>query len=142
MWAAQWNEDVYTDESRICLQHPDGRIRVWRYRGERMLNSCVMRRHTVPALGIMAWGGIGYHFRTPLGTLNSQRYISKVLSQLSFLTFRAWPQSYFNKIRGDRTWNALSKGFSSITRLNCFPGRLSLRIFHRSLTLDPLLLND
>ncbi|GFT93457.1 transposable element Tc3 transposase [Trichonephila clavipes] len=32
----------FTDESRICLQHHDGRIRVWRHRGERMLNRCVM----------------------------------------------------------------------------------------------------
>ncbi|GFT22178.1 transposable element Tcb1 transposase [Trichonephila clavipes] len=39
--------------SRICLQHRDGRIRVWRHRGERMLNSCVMHRHTGPAPGIM-----------------------------------------------------------------------------------------
>ncbi|GFW45653.1 transposable element Tcb1 transposase [Trichonephila clavipes] len=48
-----------------------------------MLNSCVMHRHTGPAPGIMVWVGIGYHSRTPLvriaGTLNSQRYISKVL---------------------------------------------------------------
>ncbi|GFW16712.1 transposable element Tcb1 transposase [Trichonephila clavipes] len=33
--------------------------------------------------GIMVWGGIGYHSRTPLvriaGTLNSQHYISEVL---------------------------------------------------------------
>ncbi|GFT98791.1 transposable element Tcb1 transposase [Trichonephila clavipes] len=28
MWAAEWNEVVFTDESRICLQHHDGRIRV------------------------------------------------------------------------------------------------------------------
>ncbi|GFU95903.1 integrase catalytic domain-containing protein [Trichonephila clavipes] len=34
MWAAEWNEDVFTDESRICLQHHYGRIRVWRHRGE------------------------------------------------------------------------------------------------------------
>ncbi|GFU41949.1 transposable element Tcb1 transposase [Trichonephila clavipes] len=27
-WAAEWNEVVFTDESRICLQHHDGRIRV------------------------------------------------------------------------------------------------------------------
>ncbi|GFW18210.1 transposable element Tcb1 transposase [Trichonephila clavipes] len=53
MWAAEWNEVVFTDESRICLQHHDGRIRVWRHRGERMLNSCVMHRHTGPAPGIM-----------------------------------------------------------------------------------------
>ncbi|GFX20408.1 transposable element Tcb1 transposase [Trichonephila clavipes] len=83
IWAAEWNEVVFTDESRICLQHRDGWIRVWRHRGERMLNSCVMHRHTGPALGIMVWGGIGYHSRTPLvriaGTLKSQLYISVVL---------------------------------------------------------------
>ncbi|GFY10490.1 transposable element Tcb1 transposase [Trichonephila clavipes] len=48
-----------------------------------MLNSCVMHCHTDHAPGIMVWGGIGYHSRTPLvripGTLNSQRYISEVL---------------------------------------------------------------
>ncbi|GFV23454.1 transposable element Tcb1 transposase [Trichonephila clavipes] len=55
MWVTEWNEVGFTDESRICLQHHDGRIRVWRHRGERMLNSCVMHRHTGPALGIMVW---------------------------------------------------------------------------------------
>ncbi|GFW82848.1 transposable element Tcb1 transposase [Trichonephila clavipes] len=48
-----------------------------------MLNSCVMHRHTGPAPGIMVWGGIGYHSRTPLvriaGILNSQHYNSEVL---------------------------------------------------------------
>ncbi|GFW66007.1 transposable element Tcb1 transposase [Trichonephila clavipes] len=53
MWAAEWNEVVFTDESRICLQHHDGRIRVWRHRGERMLNSFIMHRPTGPATGIM-----------------------------------------------------------------------------------------
>ncbi|GFT91294.1 transposable element Tc3 transposase [Trichonephila clavipes] len=83
MWAAEWNEVVFTDESRSCLQHPDGRIRVWRHCGERMLNSCVMHRHTGTAADIMVWGFIGYHSRTPLvriaGTSNSQSYISEVL---------------------------------------------------------------
>ncbi|GFT89790.1 transposable element Tcb1 transposase [Trichonephila clavipes] len=53
MWVAEWNEVVFTDESRICIQHHDGRIRVWRHRGERMLNSCVIQRHTGPRPGIM-----------------------------------------------------------------------------------------
>ncbi|UYV77051.1 hypothetical protein LAZ67_14003030 [Cordylochernes scorpioides] len=81
MWTAEWNEIVFTDESRFCLQHQDGRFRVWRHCGERMLNSCVMHRHTGLAPGIMVWGSIGYHSRTPLvriaGTLDSQRYISE-----------------------------------------------------------------
>ncbi|GFS88903.1 transposable element Tcb1 transposase [Trichonephila clavipes] len=83
MWVAECNEVVFTNESRICLLHHDGRIRVWRHRGERMLNSCVMHRHTSPANGIMVWGGNGYYSRTLLvrisGTLKSQRYISEVL---------------------------------------------------------------
>ncbi|GFW85794.1 transposable element Tcb1 transposase [Trichonephila clavipes] len=53
MWAAEWNEVVFTDESRISLQHYDGRIRVWRHRGARMLKSCVMYHHTGPAQGFM-----------------------------------------------------------------------------------------
>ncbi|GFY05641.1 transposable element Tcb1 transposase [Trichonephila clavipes] len=83
MWATEWNDVVFTDESCIYLLHHGGRIRVWRHRGERMLNSRVMHRHTGPAPGIMVWGGIGYHSRTPLvriaGSLNSQCYISEVL---------------------------------------------------------------
>ncbi|GFW69732.1 transposable element Tcb1 transposase [Trichonephila clavipes] len=83
MWVAEWNKVVFTDESRICLQPHDGWIRVWRHRGERMLISCVMHHRTGPAPGIMVWGDIGYHSRTPLvriaGTLSNQRNISKVL---------------------------------------------------------------
>ncbi|GFT85811.1 transposable element Tcb1 transposase [Trichonephila clavipes] len=52
IWVAEWNEVVFTDESRICLQHHDGRTRVWRLRAERMLNSCVMHRHTGPERGL------------------------------------------------------------------------------------------
>ncbi|GFT00379.1 DDE_3 domain-containing protein [Trichonephila clavipes] len=52
------NEVVFTDESRICLQHHDGQIRVWRHSGERMLNCCVMHHHTGPAPGIMTSPGL------------------------------------------------------------------------------------
>ncbi|GFW02815.1 hypothetical protein TNCV_3732151 [Trichonephila clavipes] len=54
MWVAEYNEVDFTDESRICLQHHDGRIGVWRHRRERMLNSCVMHHHTGPVPGIMS----------------------------------------------------------------------------------------
>ncbi|GFT18457.1 transposable element Tcb1 transposase [Trichonephila clavipes] len=67
MWVAEWNEVVFTDESRICLQHHEGRIRVWRHRGKSMLNSFIMHCRTGPAPVRIA------------STLNSQRYISEVL---------------------------------------------------------------
>ncbi|KFM59900.1 Transposable element Tcb1 transposase, partial [Stegodyphus mimosarum] len=98
---AEWNESVFTDESRFCLQHHYGWIRVWRHRGERMLNSCVMHRHTGPAPGIMVWGGIRYHSRTPLvrfaGTLNNQRYISEVLEPVVLLYLQGLPTTIFQQ---------------------------------------------
>ncbi|GFU56548.1 transposable element Tcb1 transposase [Trichonephila clavipes] len=82
------------DESRICLQHHDGWIRVWRLRGERMLNCCVMHRHTGPVPGIMVRGGIGFHCRFPLAhiadTLNSQFCISEVLELVFLLYIQAF----------------------------------------------------
>ncbi|GFU72379.1 transposable element Tcb1 transposase [Trichonephila clavipes] len=59
-WTTEQNGIVLTDESHSCLQHHDGRIRVWRHCGERLVNCCVMHRH----IGIMVWGGIGFHCRT------------------------------------------------------------------------------
>ncbi|GFV05576.1 transposable element Tcb1 transposase [Trichonephila clavipes] len=101
MWATEWNEIVFTDESRICLQHHDGQIRVWRHSGERMLNNSVMHRHTAPASGIMKWGGIGYHSRTPLVriacTLNSQRYISEVMQSVVLLYLQGLATAIFQQ---------------------------------------------
>ncbi|GFV57628.1 transposable element Tcb1 transposase [Trichonephila clavipes] len=101
MWATEWNEVVFTDESRICLQHHDGWILVWRHRRERMLNSCVMHHHTGPAPSIMVWGGIGYHFRTPLvriaGTLNRQRYISEELLPVVLPYLQGWAAAIFQQ---------------------------------------------
>ncbi|GFY12956.1 transposable element Tc3 transposase [Trichonephila clavipes] len=101
MWMAEMNEVVFTDESRLCLQHHDGRIRVWRHRGERMLNSYVMHRHIGPAPGIMVWGGIGYHSRIPLvriaGTLNSQHYISEMLEPVVLPYLQGFATSIFQQ---------------------------------------------
>ncbi|GFW95928.1 transposable element Tcb1 transposase [Trichonephila clavipes] len=101
MWAAEWNKVVFTDESRICLQHYDGRIRVWRHREERMLNSCILHRHTGPAPDIMVWGGIGYHSRTPLvhfsDTFNIQRYICEVLEPVVLPYLQGLATAYFQQ---------------------------------------------
>ncbi|GFT22223.1 hypothetical protein TNCV_3272581 [Trichonephila clavipes] len=40
---------VYSDESRFCLQYFDGRMRVYRHRGERLLNGFIMYDHCGPA---------------------------------------------------------------------------------------------
>ncbi|GFU87933.1 uncharacterized protein TNCV_1335031 [Trichonephila clavipes] len=44
---------VRRNESRFCLQHQDGRIRVLRQRGERTLAACIRHRHTDPSPVVM-----------------------------------------------------------------------------------------
>ncbi|GFU70033.1 transposable element Tcb1 transposase [Trichonephila clavipes] len=55
MWVTELKDIVFTDESRTCLKHHNGWIRVWKHRGERMLNRCVMHHHTDPAPSIMGF---------------------------------------------------------------------------------------
>ncbi|GFU11724.1 uncharacterized protein TNCV_2611181 [Trichonephila clavipes] len=128
MWAAEWNEVVFTDESRNYLQHHDGRIRVWGHHGERMLNTTLVL-HRVLWYG-RYWISLSHYSSTHCRYFKTaSATCPRCLSQLSFLNFRAWPQPYFNKTMLDHTWHALSKGSSSIIRLSYFPGRLTLQIF-------------
>ncbi|GFV60310.1 hypothetical protein TNCV_3469461 [Trichonephila clavipes] len=69
--------------------------------------------------------GIVYHSSTPLVLIATPL---RCWSQLSFLTFKAYPQPYFSRIMRDYTCHVLSKGSSSITRLNFFPGSPDLSL--------------
>ncbi|GFX82673.1 transposable element Tc1 transposase [Trichonephila clavipes] len=47
-WTMEGSDIVCTDESLFCLQHHNGRIRVWRHSGERLLNCCVISEVSEP----------------------------------------------------------------------------------------------
>lgn len=100
-WTREWHHVIFTDESRFCIQDHDGRIRVWRHRGERALPACIGHRHTGPSAGVMVWGAIGYTSRSPLvritGTLNSNRYISDVLRPVALPYLRGLPNALFQQ---------------------------------------------
>ncbi|GFX63528.1 transposable element Tcb2 transposase [Trichonephila clavipes] len=73
-----------------------------RHGGERLLNCCVIHRHTDSAPGIMAWSsGIGSHCRIPLvsiaGALNSQRYIFEVLKSVILPYVQSLPSAIFQQ---------------------------------------------
>ena len=79
----QWNRVLFTDESRFVLNRADGRVRVYRRRGERYVNNCVMEADRFGGGSVMVWGGIRATHRTDLiviaGNLNGQRYRDEVL---------------------------------------------------------------
>ncbi|GFT67180.1 uncharacterized protein TNCV_783321 [Trichonephila clavipes] len=85
----------------FARQHQDGRIRVWRHRGERILAACIYHRYTGPSPGGRLWDAIGYTSWSSLvhidDTLNSVRYISGVFRPLTLPFIRALRNSAFQQ---------------------------------------------
>ncbi|GFU57754.1 transposable element Tcb2 transposase [Trichonephila clavipes] len=64
--AAEWNQVVFSDESRFNLSSVDNRVRVWKPRGERLNPAFALQRRTTSTVGVMVWGAIAYNTRSPL----------------------------------------------------------------------------
>jgi hypothetical protein len=56
----QWRLVFFTDESRFTLFRPDGRPHVYRHRGERFADACVLERDRFGGGSAMVWGGISH----------------------------------------------------------------------------------
>ena len=73
----QWRTVTFSDESRFCLRHTDGRLRVWRRNGERHAEVNVQPRHAYNGGSVMVWAGVTADRRTDLvvvpGILTGQR---------------------------------------------------------------------
>ena len=72
----------------------DGRLRVWRKRGEDLRNSekAVLSKDMFGRGGVMVWGGVWHGGRTPLvfieGGLTGRRYIDEILDPVVLPTGR------------------------------------------------------
>ena len=79
----QWARVLFSDESRFNLSHHDGRIRVFRRRGERFADNCLIERDRFGGGSVMVWGGIMGRRKTNLivvqGNLNAQAYVNQIL---------------------------------------------------------------
>ena len=74
---------LFSDESRFDLSHHDGGIRVFRRRGQRFADNCLIERDRYGGGSVMVWGGIMGRRKTNLivvqGNLNAQGYINQIL---------------------------------------------------------------
>ncbi|KAJ4437328.1 hypothetical protein ANN_17466 [Periplaneta americana] len=86
-WRAEWQNEVFSDESHFNLSYNDGRIRVRRYRGERNLRACIVERHSVQTPSVM-------------GNLNSNRYIRDVSEREVLPLLQATPHVIFQQDNG------------------------------------------
>ncbi|GFX65430.1 transposable element Tcb1 transposase [Trichonephila clavipes] len=64
--AAEWNQVVFSDESRFNLSSDDNRVRLWRPRGERLNIVFALQRHTSPTAVVRVRAEIDYNTRSPL----------------------------------------------------------------------------
>lgn len=74
---------LFSDESRFNLSRSDGRTRVYRRKGERYADCCVVERDRFGGGSVMVWAGICGCHRTDLitieGNLTAQRYCDEIL---------------------------------------------------------------
>lgn len=80
---AEWGQVLFTDEKKFCLQENDCRSRVYRERGERFNDNCVIERDRYGGGSVMVWAGVSLHHKTNIvfinGNLNAARYQHDVL---------------------------------------------------------------
>ncbi|GFS79298.1 transposable element Tc1 transposase [Trichonephila clavipes] len=100
-WRADWQQVVFSDESRFNLWHHVGRIHVRCYAGERHIPECIIKRHSRRTPGVMVWGAIAYHGRSQLlrivGNLNCTRYINEVLQPRAIPFLQGLPGAVFQQ---------------------------------------------
>ena len=81
----RWGRVLFTDVSRFLLRRVNGRARVFRRRGERFHENCVVRHDRYGGVSLMVWAGITAHGRTDLvfvnGTLNAQKCRQDILAR-------------------------------------------------------------
>ena len=86
----QWAQVLFSDESRFNLSHHDGGIRVFRRRGERFADNCLIERDRFGGESVMVLGGIMGRRQTNLivvqCNLSAQGYINQIL-QLEAVPF-------------------------------------------------------
>ena len=75
----EWKYVVFTDESRFCMNRPDGGERVWRQTHEKYHRSCITSMVKFGGGGVMFWGCITWWGVGPLirinGTMDADVYV-------------------------------------------------------------------
>ncbi|GFW33857.1 transposable element Tcb2 transposase [Trichonephila clavipes] len=99
--AAEWNQVVFSDESRFNLSSNGNCVRMWRPLGERLNPAFDLQQHTAPTAGVMVLSVIAYNTRSSLvliyGTMTAQRYVCDILQSHVLPPMQRLPGAIFQQ---------------------------------------------
>ena len=125
-WHAEWQNVVFSDESRFNMSYNDSRIRVRCYAGERNLRACILQQHRGPTPSVMVWGTIGYNMQSHLqhieDNLNRNHYIREVLQPEVLPLLQATPHAIFQQDNARPRMARIVQAFFNDDGYHCFPG--------------------
>ena len=95
----QWARVLFSDESRFNFSHHDGRIRVFRRRGECFADNCLIEMDRFGGGSVMVWGGIMCRRKKQISLLFKATSMLKVTltrfcSLKLFLSFKGMSLQY------------------------------------------------
>ncbi|GFX61769.1 transposable element Tcb1 transposase [Trichonephila clavipes] len=89
-WMTEWQNVVFSDESRFCFFNDSQRIRVWRRRGERSNPAVIVEHPTARQRGIIVWGAIAYDSTSPLERIQGTLRRTEPCGSLMASYFSRW----------------------------------------------------
>ena len=120
---ADWDLILLPDECRVNLSHADGRERVYRRRGERFADVCIIEPDRFRGGSVLVWGGIMGGNKARLivinGNVKAQTFIKNVLAvePLPFIQFHG-PYVTFMREHARPHTAAITRQFLATNNVN------------------------
>ncbi|GFX04950.1 transposable element Tcb2 transposase [Trichonephila clavipes] len=97
--ASEWNQVVFSDESRFNLSSDDKRVRVCKPRGERLNPAFASQRYIASTSDEIICGDIAYNTLSSLvllrGTMTAERYVHDILQPHVLSLMQPLPRAIF-----------------------------------------------
>ena len=124
-WNNEWQNIMFTDESRFVLDFNDGRVRIRRLPTERFLDCCLVEHDRFGGGSLMIWGGISWNSRTDLvrinGTLTAQRYVNEILEPVVLPAIQQDNGITFQQDNARPHTARLTRTFLGNNNIDCLP---------------------
>lgn len=127
-----WKRVLFSDEKRFCVDPVDGRVRIWRRRGERFADANILQHDRWGGASVMIWGAIGVNqqlgpvFFANIGPgrgngLNANGYVTEVLQPYVVPFFQRHPNCLFQQDNARPHTARATQNFMRLNNINVLP---------------------